>query len=191
MGTILVDSGTWGDTRSFSDKLKIFEESVRDCAVLEIDYSSRTGESSHRKIEPHVLVFKQSVWYVYAFCRKQRAFRLFRLGRIRSAVLTGEKFIRRPFKKEDIPLTFWSNETSSVDVALEVSDEAFADVQDWLGGENLRQIDGKWRANVTLPDDSVLVRKILGLGSAVKVLAPEQLKERVKEEAKKIAALYS
>ena len=190
VGTILVDSGTWGDTRSFSEKLRLFEGCIRDCAVLEVDYNSRMGEHTHRRIEPHVLVFKQSVWYVYAFCRKKRAFRLFRLGRISTAVLTGEKFIRRPFRREDIPLNYWTDETSSVDVRLEVSEEAFADVQDWLGGENLRRTDEKWYADVRLPDDSVLIRKIVSFGDAVKVLFPESVRQKVRETAEKIALLY-
>lgn len=45
VGTILVDSGTWGDTRRFSDKLRLVESCIRDCAVLEIDYNSRMGET--------------------------------------------------------------------------------------------------------------------------------------------------
>ncbi|MBQ8657896.1 MAG: WYL domain-containing protein, partial [Clostridia bacterium] len=96
LGSIVIDSGTWGDTRKFSDKIRLFEECIREKFVLEIDYHSRIGERSHRKIEPHVLVFKQGVWYVYAFCRKQRDFRLFRLGRVFSAFITEEKFIKRP-----------------------------------------------------------------------------------------------
>mgnify|MGYP002617824057 CR=1 FL=1 len=198
VGTILVDSGTWGDTRNFSEKIRLVEGCIRDCAVLEIEYTSRTGEESRRKIEPHVLVFKQGVWYVYAFCRKQRAFRLFRLGRIKSALLSGEKFIRRPFRREDIPLNYWTDETSSVDVRLEVSEEvtleiereAFADVQDWLGVESLREKDGKWYADVRLPDDSVLIRKIVSFGDAVKGLFPESVRQKVRETAEKIALLY-
>ena len=190
VGTILVDGGTWGDTRMFSEKLRLFESCIRDCAVLEIDYNSRVGERSHRKIEPHVLVFKQGIWYVYAFCRKARDFRLFRLGRVETAVLTGEKFIRRPFRREDIPLNYWTDETASADVCLEVGEEAFADVQDWLGGENLRPAGGKWYADVRLPDDEVLIRKIVGLGNSVKVVSPDNIRLRVKDMAEKIAELY-
>lgn len=190
VGTILIDSGTWGDTRNFSEKLRLFEECIRNCAVLEIEYRSRMGEKSRRKIEPHMLVFKQGIWYVYAFCRKQRAFRLFRLGRIESALLSEEKFIRRPFRREDIPLNYWTGEAECVDVTLEIDAEAFADVQDWLGGENLREKNGKWYADVRLPDDSVLIRKIVGFGNAVKVLAPESVAMRVKETAQKTAELY-
>jgi len=190
LGAILIDSSTWGDTRKFSDKIRLFEECIREKFVLEIRYQSRVGEKSERKIEPHVLVFKQGVWYVYAFCRKQRAFRLFRLGRIVSSFQTEEKFIRRPFKREDIPLNYWTSETNSLDVRFEISESAFADAQDWLGVETLSQKDGKWYADATLPNDDALVRKIIGLGSGVKVLSPAELCERVKESAKAIAHLY-
>ena len=190
IGSILVDGGTWGDTRSFSDKLRLFEECIKDRTVLEIIYHARTGESSQRKIEPHVLVFKQNVWYLYAFCHKQRAFRLFRIGRVFSAVKTEERFQKRPFTREDIPLSFWTDDAQSVKVALEISENAFADAQDWLGGENLRRQNGKWYAEVSLPDGDGLVQKILSLGAGVKVLAPESLQARVKTAAAKIAQTY-
>ena len=190
LGTILIDSGSWGDTRKFSDKIRLFEECIREKLVLEIRYQSRVGEKTERKIEPHVLVFKQGVWYVYAFCRKQRAFRLFRLGRITSTFLTDEKFIRRPFKREDIPLNYWTSETDSLDVLFEISESAFADAQDWLGVETLSQRNGKWYAEATLPNDEALIRKIVGLGSGLKVLSPAELQTRVKAMAKDIATLY-
>ncbi len=186
IGSILVDGGTWGDERAFSDKLHLFEECIKNRELLEIVYYARTGEKTQRKIEPHVLVYKQNVWYVYAFCYKQRDFRLFRVGRVFSLVKTGERFSKRPFAREDIPLNFWTDEGESVDVKLLVKDEAFVDAQDWLGVENLRQKDGKWLAELSLPSGDGLVKKILGLGAGVEVLAPETLKAQVKELAEKI-----
>ena len=50
VGTIIVDGGTWGDTRSFSDKLKLFEECVQEKTVLEIEYHARKAEKSFRTI---------------------------------------------------------------------------------------------------------------------------------------------
>ena len=189
IGTILVDGGAWGDTRAFSDKLRLVEECIQNRLVLEIEYHSRAGEKTHRKIEPHVLVFKQSVWYVYAFCHKQRAFRLFRLGRIFSALNTEERFQKRPFKREDIPLNYWTSE-KSVDVQFEIRTDAFADAQDWLGVENMRFLNDKWYAEVTLPDDEALVRKIVGLGAGIKVLSPQSLQTRVAQAAQAVYLLY-
>lgn len=189
LGNILVDGGTWGDTRNFSEKIRLVEECLRDKLLLEIEYHSRTGEKTQRRIEPHVLVFKQSVWYIYAFCHKQRAFRLFRLGRIFSALKTDEHFRKRPFAREDIPLSYWTSERS-VDARFEISESAFADAQDWLGVENMQLKNGKWYAEVTLPDDETLVRKIVSLGAGMKVLSPEALRARVAQTADEVATLY-
>ena len=190
VGAILVDGGTWGDTKIFSEKLKLFEECIKEHVVLEIEYHSRNGKKTQRKIEPHVLVFKQSVWYTYAFCHKQRAFRLFRLGRVVSSIKTEERFQKRPFLREDIPLNYWTNETASVEARFLISEHAFADAQDWLGTENLHHKNERWYADVTLPDDEGLVRKILSLGAGVTVLSPLSLRERVQAAAKEIANAY-
>lgn len=191
VGTILVDGGTWGDSRSFSEKLRLIEECIKEKTVLEIIYHSRTGEKTGRKIEPLVLVFKQNVWYLYAFCHNQRDFRLFRVGRIFSAVKTDTIFQKRPFTREDIPLNFWTDDENSVKMRLEIDQTAFADAQDWLGGEHLRQQNGKWYAEVDLPNGDGLVLKLLSLGAGVKVLSPESLQTRVKALATQIANAYS
>lgn len=189
IGSILVDGGTWGDTHTFSEKVRLVEECIRDRIVLDIEYHSRTGEKTQRKIEPHVLVFKQGVWYVFAFCHKQRAFRLFRLGRIFAALKTEEIFAKRPFAREDIPLNYWTNE-KTVTAVFDVDESAFADAQDWLGVENLQYKNGKWQAEVTLPDDETLVRKIVSLGAGMKVLSPKELCDRVAKHAETVTALY-
>ena len=190
VGTILVDGGTWGDTKSFSEKLRLLEECIQNKLLLEIEYHARKGEKSTRKIEPHVLVCKHAVWYVYAFCHKQRAFRLFRVGRIASAVKTDAYFQKRPFTREDIPLNFWSDSTESVDACFAVSEEAYADACDWLGDENLRFTNGKWYAEISLPDDETLVKKILGLGAGVTVLSPPSLRKKVEKAVAEIAKSY-
>ncbi|MGN1053314.1 MAG: helix-turn-helix transcriptional regulator, partial [Candidatus Scatosoma sp.] len=132
---VMIDSGSWGDSKPFSEKIRLFENAAKSLSVVEIDYFSRGGERTIRKIEPHILIYKQSVWYVYAFCRVKKEFRLFRIGRVYSAFLTGETFVRREVKRENIPLHYWKT-AESADVKLEVREEAFADVQDWLGCEN-------------------------------------------------------
>ncbi len=190
IGSILVDGGTWGDENSFSEKLRLIEECIKQRIALEIDYQSRMGEKTKRKIEPHLLVFKQNIWYLYAFCHKQRAFRLFRVGRIFSLLKTEEIFDRRPFKREDVPLTFWTNESEEISVRLQIEDKAFADAQDWLGVENLKKIGEKWIADLTLPCDDALVGKILSFGSGMRVISPLSLKEKVAKTAEEIAKAH-
>ncbi|MBQ7923707.1 MAG: YafY family transcriptional regulator [Clostridia bacterium] len=190
VGAILVDGGTWGDSGTFAEKLRLFEECIKEKIVIEIEYHSRGGEYTQRRIEPHVLVCKQSVWYLYAFCHKQRAFRLFRVGRIRSTLKTEEHFVKRAFTREDIPLNFRTMDADFVDVRFQISEKSFADAQDWLGNEHLRQVGGKWYADASLPDDEALIGKILGMGAGVQVLSPTSLRERVAQAALRIAQAH-
>ncbi|MDE6273982.1 MAG: YafY family transcriptional regulator [Clostridiales bacterium] len=190
-GNILVDSGTWGDERKFSQKLTIVERAVREREALEIDYVSREGEPTHRVILPHLLVYKQNIWYTYAFCNTRSAFRLFKLGRMRTITATGKQFERIPFEREDIPLNFWHTEEDAVDALFEVSPAALAYAEEWLGIENVYEKDGKHYAEATLPCDETLLGKILSAGAGFQVLAPKSLADRVHEEALALAARYT
>ena len=51
----------------------------RQCVSLE--YVSKKSREK-RIVEPYKLIFKQSDWYLYAFCRNRNDFRLFKLKRI-------------------------------------------------------------------------------------------------------------
>ena len=189
-GDVIVDSGAWGDRR-FSDKLKMLQRAVQNCALIEIEYVSRTSERTVRRIEPHVLIYKQNVWYVYAYCHKRKEFRLFKVGRIRAITETEETFERRAFVREDIPLQFYKEKTEQVDVKLEIDPSALPDVEEWLGVDCiLRAPDGKVQAEVTLPADDGLIGKLLSFGQKVKVIYPQTIKDEVVKAAQKIVNTY-
>lgn len=190
-GNILVDSGTWGSERKFSEKLSLLERATAEREALEIDYVARDGKHSRRTILPHLLVYKQNIWYVYAFCRMRGAFRLFKVGRMRSIVKTGEFFEPMPFSRDDVPLSFWTDTQQSVEAKFALSPEVLPFAEEWLGIENVYEADGKYYADAVLPDDDSLVEKILSAGAGFKVLSPASLAERVKQEAKKIIESYS
>lgn len=186
-GNIIIDGGTWCDSKKFSDKIAVCEQAVNESKSILIDYISREGEHSKRVIDPHVLIFKQNVWYVWAFCHTKQEFRTFKVGRIRSAVFTGKTFTKREFMRDDIDLNFYYKDDELVDVTFEIEKNSLADAEEWLGIENIEPRGKGFVANLSLPDDSTLINKILSYGGAVKVLSPLSLRERVKEAALKIA----
>lgn len=188
-GNILVDGGTWGDERKFSDLLSLVSRATETQEKLFIEYIDRNGERSHRTILPHLTVLKQNVWYVYAYCALREEFRLFKLGRIRSAHQTSERFERLPFRREDVPLSFWKAK-DEIDVKFQISSECLPFAEEWLGVSNVYEKDGTHFAEAILPDDEALVGKILSAGAGLKVLFPESLVIRVKEEIKKLSAAY-
>lgn len=186
-GNIIVDGGAWADLGKFPHKMKVCEQAVRESLCLEIDYISREGEHSKRVIDPHVLIYKQNVWYIYAFCHSRQDFRTFKIGRIKGARFTGRSFIKKEITKAEIPLNFDYTSEQLIPVTLSIKKDALADVEEWLGVDNVEPYGDGLVANVSLPDDDMLVDKILGYGGKVKVIAPADLKERVKATALAIA----
>jgi len=186
-GNIIVDGGAWADLGKFPQKMKVCEQAVKDSLCLEIDYISRDGEHSKRVIDPYVLILKQNVWYVYAFCHTRQDFRTFKIGRIKGARFTGRGFTKEEIDRRDIPLNFEYTSEQLVPVTLEIAANAVADVEEWLGVDNIEPRGNGLVANVSLPDDGMLVDKILGYGGKVKVVAPAGLKKRVRETALAIA----
>lgn len=186
-GNIIVDGGTWGDSTKFSDKIAVCERAVNQSQQLLIDYISRLGEHSKRKIDPYVLIFKQNVWYVWAFCHTKQDFRIFKIGRIRSATFTGKEFVKREFSRADIDLNFYYKDDELIEVTFGIDKDSLADVEEWLGIDNIEPRGNAFYANLSLPNDEMLVNKILGFGGKVKVLSPASLRDKVKEAARKIA----
>ena len=182
-GNIIVDGGSWADLGKFPEKMRICDQAVRERESLEIDYISREGEHSKRVIDPYVLIFKSNVWYVYAFCHSRQDFRTFKVGRIRGARLTGSNFERKEITKDEIPLNFYYSSEQLIPVTLEIRKDAIADVEEWLGVDNVEPRGNALVASVSMPNDDMLVDKILSFGGKVKVISPLALKQKVKETA--------
>ena len=189
-GNLIIDAGNWGDTGSYKQKLSAAERSIETCKVLSLKYHDRTGEFSERCIEPHALLFKQGLWYIYAYCCLRQDFRLFRLGRIEQMKETGETFERRALPERET-FSSWFGKENSVNVKFEIQKSALSDFEEWVGIEHIRRCDDGFCAEVRLPDDGGLISKILTFGTGIRVLSPESLKKRIALAAKDVAKLYT
>ncbi len=189
-GNLIIDAGPWGDTEGYKSKLLVLNKSIENCSPLFIKYHDRNGVVSERIIEPHLMVFKQGLWYTYAYCRLRKGFRFFKTGRIESATILNGQFIRQDISKMKLPLDFWQDSVIAETVEMEVKKSVLSDVEEWLGIENVKTENGKNIARAKLPFDNGLVSKIISYGDGVKILSPDTLKEKVKLTAEKIAAIY-
>ena len=189
-GNLIIDAGPWGDTVGYKSKLTVIQNSIENCNSLEIKYHDRNGDITQRIIEPHVIVFKQGLWYVFAYCHLRNEFRFFKTGRIEYAKILEEKFQRKQLNDSDLPLNFWQNDIEATTVRLEIDKKYLSDIEEWLGIENVKEKNGIYIAEAKLPFDNGLVSKIMSYGSGIKVLEPTELKNKVIENAKDLLKIY-
>ncbi len=187
-GNLIIDASPWGDTKGYKSKLLILRQSVEDKKQLKITYHDRNGEISERIIDPYVVVFKQGLWYVYAYCHLRNSFRFFKTGRIENATVLPSTFSKKQIC--DLPLDFWNNAVASETVQFEVDKSVLSDVEEWLGIENVHKVSDKYIANAKLPYDKGLISKIMSFGKGIKVLSPASLIKEIKESALEIYNNY-
>lgn len=146
---------------------------------LEISYCGSAGEPSRRTVCPHQIIQHENKWYVYAWCEKVEAFRLFRADRFLEAQVTDARFERReefrPVERVDQLVVADRPLTARVVFAQNIAR--------WLrerypGG---REVDGGgYEVTFTVADPAWFVREVLQYGGEAEVVEPESLREAVK-----------
>jgi len=154
-------------------------------------YSASRDQTSRREVDPYHLWFAGGGLYLIAYCHLRKDVRLFAVERIRSITLTDHPY--------QMPLGFNVQEYVQdalnvmrgrrIEVELLFSKKAAAWVKDksWHPSQETSLLkDGRLKMILKVADNEELVGWILSFGSQVRVAQPEALRQRVKDEAKKI-----
>ena len=190
--TLIIDSGPWGITDEYNNKLKVLAECVEKSICAQVCYRNIDGVVSQRTIEPHTLVLKQGIWYVYAYCTLRCDFRLFKVGRFESINVDNVSFERRNTEALSNVFGYRASDPDRETVVLEVESAIISEIEEWLGVECVREkIDEKYIVRAELPINSGLVSKVLGYGGKVRVLEPKSLIDRVISSASAIVGHYN
>ena len=189
-GNIIIDSGNWENPDAFKNKLSVIENALTKNLVTDIEYHDRGGEITRRKVEPHLLVFKQNIWYLFAFCRLRKDYRFFKVSRIRHIFVTEELFVKNDLSNYELPFNKWYNNSKLIEIEFEIDKTALSDAEEWLGIENIKAKDGQFTAMVKLPDEDGLILKILSFGKGIKIISPESLKIKLKDYLSNLSSLY-
>lgn len=78
--SILIDLSSWY-RESLAPKIETIQDAIGDRHLIRFRYYAPSGESE-RTVEPYYLVFHWSSWYLWAWCKDRKDFRLFKLNRM-------------------------------------------------------------------------------------------------------------
>lgn len=159
--------------------------------------SINKNEYTERFFDPYNVLCQKGSWYVIGFCHKHNTFITYSLSRMKDIKLTNTTYII----KDDFNLNnhidpdfgIWDNKSPAVKIELEFSSSISTYIL-----ERTWHVDQKCHQN---PDGTVYLSFmsnqlqeslfwILKFGSAVKVINPPELREKVIQEAKKILEKY-
>jgi proteasome accessory factor C len=165
---------------------------VRDGHALSIDYYSASHDTlSTRIVDPIRVVLVGDNSYVEAWCRSAEAVRLFRFDRIVDAQVLDEPSAPPEPAVQAGPDTSLFDADPSLPSATLLIDRTASWMFDYYPLRVVRELaDGACEAAMTFASDEWMARFVLGFGSAVRVLEPQSLADRVRDVAKTALAAY-
>lgn len=164
---------------------------VRDGRALTLDYYSASHDTlSSRVVDPIRVVLVGDRTYLEAWCRTAEGVRLFRFDRIVDARVLDDRSAPPEPAVQAKPDTSLFDADPSLPAATLLIDRSAAWMFDYYPLRVLRELpDGACEAAMTYASDGWMARFVLGFGSAVRVLEPQSLADRVRQSA--VAALQA
>lgn len=192
---IIIDLSSWFEGEEIDDMFADVRAAIAQCRCIKLAYSTK-GVLSERLVEPYKLVFKYHDWYLYAYCRMRRDFRMFRLMRISQYTVTQEGFAPRELgglvfqlPGQDEPQAP-EPEGPPVEIVLayNVADTNY--LADRLGGHSFEVDGGTGTIRFATTNLEWAADLIMGLQDKVRVLQPPQLAQEVRERIERMRRVY-
>ena len=191
---LAIDLSDWSGSR-----VQLYENiknAILARRLLQFDYYGKNGQMRRRTVEPVKLLFKEYTWYLKAYCRERKDWRLFKLFRIKRLLVQEETFVPRAecISQEDAPQgseiqTDLNMNMTVVDVRIDKR-EAYR-VYDRFEEEEIEVLpDGNFMVHFHLTMDDWGYGVLLSFGPSAEVLAPEAVRQEMKRRVQQMAKWY-
>lgn len=188
---IMIDLSSWNKNDQLGMRIQEIKKAIRERKIIEFIYYTNE-KLTERKVEPCVIVFKETNWYLYAYCLLREDFRLFKLKRMSQLKITDTGFNAREFSTDRVK---WDGELDkdkhlSIVVMFDKSMQHLVD--DIFGIENYEIIeDGRLKVTFRMGEGGWLYGFLLGFGDKIEVLEPAGLRNKIMSIAENVYKIYS
>lgn len=206
---------TWVDLQQVADERIIFrggggidlppeiwhdlEEACRTQKSVQMTYYTASRDSvSDRQLDPYLLhIYRGTNPYVIGFCHKRQKILWFRVDRIRQLAILPETFMRDPNfdTKTHLDAIFQAevgSEPIEVAIWFDAATAPYVRERRWHPTQTIEMNpDGSLTLCMTVRGINDLKRWVLGYGRGAKVLKPQELIDKMKQEIVGMVKHYS
>jgi predicted DNA-binding transcriptional regulator YafY len=193
----LIDLSSWFQDSITQEKVTDLHEAIEKHKYIDIEYISKSSRKM-RTIHPYKLVFKQAYWYLYGFCEDNNQFRLFKLNRIVSYRILDKSFECKSVEEIDFKNDFGAylfdpqDSKTLYNIKLEYNSINEFFLTDKIDAKFFQRKSNEENGYILfqVSDLDWTADWIIGMQDKVKVIAPLELKEKVKLRIKKMNEIY-
>ncbi|WP_125144424.1 helix-turn-helix transcriptional regulator [Clostridium transplantifaecale] len=184
---IMIDLASWYRT-SLAPKISVLQAAVEDRRKVEFNYYAPGGESS-RSIEPYLLIFKWSSWYLWGYCCEKQDYRLFKLNRMTDLKATEEQYEPRQIPVPDLSAERVYPLGIDVEAVFE-PDMKWRLVEEFGMESFVEQEDGRLKFSFGFADKENLFGWLLSFGDRVELTKPVELRRELYEMMGRLQKMY-
>jgi predicted DNA-binding transcriptional regulator YafY len=174
---------------TLTDKIKRFRQAISEHRLVRFTYYSGRGDTE-RTVEPYLLLYRWSDWYLYAYCTLRSDYRLFKLARLWNAQETDQRFT--PRADCDMGRNWDQCFSSDIELRAIFDDSVKYRLIEEYGIDSLElREDGRYDFSFPFTFEDTLIQWLLGFGPHVEVVSPPEIRKRLSEDAQKIFSLYA
>lgn len=187
---IMIDLSSWSRFDQLGKSIRKIKEAIRDRRLIRFLYYTNE-KLTDRTVEPCQIIFKESNWYLYAYCRLRGDFRLFKLRRMSDLHVLDDRFESRPFTLEEMQWYDSFDEESYQEVTVIFDPSMKYSIDDIFGVENYEYLeDGRLRVNFNMPSGAWLYGFLMSFGDKAEIVEPISLREKIRRMAESIIRVY-
>lgn len=173
---------------SLTLKIQQIKQAILQQKMIRFDYYYKKG-CVPRCIEPYLVLFQWTAWYVFGFCPERQDWRMFKLTRLWNLNLSEQAFTPRevPPEKRD----FNAHLPDDKNLIALFDPSARYQLIEAYGLHCFTETDqGMLRFELGYTNREYIISWLLGFGSTVRVLEPKDIAEDICRTAQKILEKY-
>lgn len=171
-----------------ADKIDEIKKAMKGSQCITFRYCYDKGEAD-KLVEPYLIVFKWSDWYVFGFCRERQDFRMYKLRRMWNLQTTEESFAVRDIPEEK--KQFGSHITDDyVITAVYEPCVKYRLIEEYGPACFTEQKDGRLYTEWGFTTQKNAVEWFLSFGDKVRILGPPEMVKVMKSTLDSMKNLY-
>lgn len=184
---IMIDLASWYRS-SLTPKITVLQAAVTDRRKVEFNYYAPGGES-RRSIEPYLLIFKWSSWYLWGYCCEKQDYRLFKLNRMAELKAAEEQYEPRQIPVPDLSAERVYPLGIDVEAVFE-PDMKWRLIEEFGMESFTEQEDGRLRFSFGFADKENLFGWLLSFGDKAELIKPVELRRELYEMMGRLQKMY-
>lgn len=186
---IVLDLGSASEDPQVNAHLRLLEDAILQKRIVQFSYTNSHGERKELQAEPVRLQYQWYNWYLIGYYEKYHDYCMFKLVRMEHVKTTD-----RPNAKIHDPasIKLTNNTGNGIHIVLQGKAAIKSKCREYLNGQITKEYEnGDFEFCFSAPEhETFWYGVLLSFGNQVRIIEPQQIKERILQTCKEIQQVY-